>query len=94
MTSTQPLTQGRPALCAVTLIDRRTGRPHRVNGAALVALSRDPHGAAAELPRIRELCQARLGWDDPRWVREQQNYQDLWQRCYSLPADPAMRTPA
>ncbi len=25
MTSTQPLTQGRPALCAVTLIDRRTG---------------------------------------------------------------------
>ena len=52
------------------------------------------HGAAAELPRIRELCQARLGWDDPRWVREQQNYLDLWQRCYSLPADPAMRTPA
>ena len=52
------------------------------------------HGAAAELPRIRELCQARLGWDDPRWVREQQNYLDLWRRCYSLPADPAMRTPA
>ena len=52
------------------------------------------HGAAAELPRIRELCQARLGWDDPRWVREQQNYLDLWQRCYSLPADPVMRTPA
>ncbi len=52
------------------------------------------HGAAAELPRIRELCQARLGWDDPRWTREQQNYLDLWQCCYSLPADPAMRTPA
>ena len=52
------------------------------------------HGAAAELPRIRQLCQARLGWDDPRWTREQQNYLDLWQRCYSLPADPAMRTPA
>ena len=59
MTSTQPLTQGRPALCAVTLIDRRTGRPHRVNGAALVALSRDPHGAAAELLARRD---ARL-WD-------------------------------
>lgn len=47
----------RAPLCAVTLIDRRTGRPHRVNGAALVALSRDPDGAAAELlagrdPRI------------------------------------------
>lgn len=52
------------------------------------------HGGAAELPRIRELCQARLGWDDPCWAREQQNYLDLWQRCYSLPADTAMRTPA
>ena len=52
------------------------------------------HGAAAELPRIRELCQARLGWDDLRWLREQQNYLDLWQRCYSLPAETAMRTPA
>ena len=43
------------------------------------------HGAAAELPRIRELCQARLGWDDERWEREQQDYLALWQRCYSLP---------
>lgn len=47
----------RGPLCAITLIDRRTGRPHRVNGAALVALSRDPDSAAAELlagrdPRI------------------------------------------
>lgn len=59
MTQTTPLTQGRPALCAVTLIDRRTGRPHRVNGAAVVALSRDPDGAAAELMAGRD---ARL-WD-------------------------------
>ncbi|MGR3200311.1 MAG: hypothetical protein ACU0DH_02775 [Paracoccus sp. (in: a-proteobacteria)] len=59
MTSTHPLTQRRPALCAVTLIDRRTGRPHRVNGAALVALSRDPQAAAAELLAGRD---ARL-WD-------------------------------
>ncbi|MBM3604713.1 MAG: hypothetical protein FJX25_08140 [Alphaproteobacteria bacterium] len=36
-------------LCAITLIDRRTGRPHRVNGAALVAFSRDPQIAASEL---------------------------------------------
>jgi glycerol-3-phosphate dehydrogenase len=43
-------------------------------------------GAAAELPRIRQLCQARLGWDDARWTLEQQNYLSLWQRCYSLPA--------
>ena len=59
MTSTHPLTHGRPALCAVTLIDRRTGRPHRVKGAALVAPSRDPHGAAADLLAGRD---ARL-WD-------------------------------
>ncbi|MFN3844134.1 MAG: hypothetical protein ACK4RW_12875 [Rehaibacterium terrae] len=39
----------RRPLCAITLIDRRTGRPHRVNGAPLVALSRDPDHAATEL---------------------------------------------
>ena len=61
MTSTHPLTHGRPALCAVTLIDRRTGRPHRVNGAALVALSRDPHGAAELLAgRDARLWDARI----------------------------------
>ncbi|WP_216822120.1 glycerol-3-phosphate dehydrogenase C-terminal domain-containing protein, partial [Klebsiella pneumoniae] len=44
-----------------------------------------PGGGAAYLPRIRALCQARLGWDDPRWEREQQAYLDLWRRHYSLP---------
>lgn len=39
----------RRPLCAITLIDRRTGRPHRVNGAPLTALSRDPDLAATEL---------------------------------------------
>ena len=43
----------------MTLIDRRSGRPHRVNGAALVALSRDPQAAATELLAGRD---ARL-WD-------------------------------
>ncbi|MEO4046450.1 glycerol-3-phosphate dehydrogenase/oxidase [Pseudomonas sp. CAU 1711] len=43
------------------------------------------HGAAAELPRIRELCQARLGWSDARWDEEQQRYLQLWRDCYSLP---------
>ncbi|MDD2161545.1 glycerol-3-phosphate dehydrogenase/oxidase [Pseudomonas sp. MIL19] len=42
-------------------------------------------GAAAELPRIRALCQARLGWDDARWQREETDYLALWQQCYSLP---------
>jgi glycerol-3-phosphate dehydrogenase len=44
-------------------------------------------GAAAELPRIRALCQARLGWDNARWQQEEQDYLALWQRCYSLPID-------
>ncbi|MCY1491856.1 Aerobic glycerol-3-phosphate dehydrogenase [compost metagenome] len=46
-----------------------------------------PHGAAAELPRIRASCQARLGWDDSRWDEEEQRYLALWRRCYSLPEE-------
>lgn len=49
MTSTHLPAQARAAVCAITLIDLRTGRPHRVNGAALVALSRNPDLATAEL---------------------------------------------
>jgi glycerol-3-phosphate dehydrogenase len=45
------------------------------------------HGATEFLPRIRELCQARLGWGDARWQQEQQTYLSLWQRCYSLPSE-------
>lgn len=54
MTSTRLPAQARAPLCAITLIDRRTGRPHRVNGAALVALSRDPDAATAELLAARD----------------------------------------
>ncbi|MHA6493789.1 glycerol-3-phosphate dehydrogenase/oxidase [Pseudomonas borbori] len=43
------------------------------------------NGAEAELPRIRMLCQARLGWGDARWQQEQQDYLALWRRYYSLP---------
>jgi hypothetical protein len=39
----------RPALCAVRLIDRRTGQTHRINGSPLVVYTRDPEAAAAEL---------------------------------------------
>jgi glycerol-3-phosphate dehydrogenase len=44
-------------------------------------------GAKAELPRIRSLCQARLGWSDERWQQEEHEYLELWRRCYSLPAE-------
>lgn len=43
-------------------------------------------GGATELPKIRALCQPRLGWDDTRWKREEQDYLALWRRSYSLPA--------
>jgi glycerol-3-phosphate dehydrogenase len=46
-------------------------------------------GAAAELPRIRELCQPRLGWSDAFWEQEQQRYLALWCQCYSLPGEPS-----
>lgn len=44
----------RPAAYAVQLIDRRTGRVHRVNGSPLVMLTRRPDDAAAELLRGRD----------------------------------------
>lgn len=42
-----------------------------------------PRGGDALLPRIRALCQPLLGWSDARWLREEQAYRQLWQRCYS-----------
>jgi len=42
-------------------------------------------GASAYLPRIRALCQLRLGWDDARWQDEQTRWQTLWRSYYSLP---------
>jgi glycerol-3-phosphate dehydrogenase len=42
-------------------------------------------GGHAELPRIRTLCQPRLGWNDARWQQEETDYLALWRRCYSLP---------
>lgn len=45
------------------------------------------NGAEAELPRIRTLCQARLGWSDERWQREERDYLRLWQSCYRLPLE-------
>ncbi len=44
-----------------------------------------PGGGQALLSRIRDLCQAELGWDDGRWEAEEAAYLDLWQRCYSVP---------
>lgn len=47
---------GMPAMlaCSVRLIDRRTGRTHRVNGAPMVVQSREPHRTASEMLRGRD----------------------------------------
>lgn len=42
------------ALAAVRLIDRRTGRAHRINGTPLVLYTRNPAEAVAELLRGRD----------------------------------------
>lgn len=43
-----------PARCLVSLIDRRTGRPHRVDGTPLVVHSLHPRQIAANLMRGRD----------------------------------------
>lgn len=53
-------------ICVVSLIDRRTGQPHRINGASLTALTRLPDEAAAEFlagrdPALWEVRVQRLG---------------------------------
>ena len=35
------------------------------------------------LPRMRDLCQPELGWDDARWTQEQHDYLDDWQRQHA-----------
>ena len=51
-----------PPLYSIRLIDRRTGQVHRVNGAPLLALSREPQAAAASLLEGRDpaLWEARI----------------------------------
>ncbi len=55
-----------------------------------------PQGGAAIFPALQSICQQELGWTAERWQREQARYQELWQRCYSLPPKeliPAWREP-
>lgn len=42
-------------------------------------------GGAAQLPRIRAICQPELGWSDAEWEREEAAYRRLWTSHYSLP---------
>jgi glycerol-3-phosphate dehydrogenase len=42
-------------------------------------------GGAAQMERIRAICQGELGWNDERWDAEQAAYLALWNTHYSLP---------
>lgn len=42
-------------------------------------------GGAEWLPRIRQICQPVLGWDNARWEAEEAAYLELIDCCYSLP---------
>jgi glycerol-3-phosphate dehydrogenase len=46
-------------------------------------------GGASLLPRVREVCQAELAWDDGRWSMEEQDYLARWRASYAAPAAPA-----
>ena len=53
-----------------------------------------PDGGASLLPRVREICQAELAWDDGRWAMEEQNYLARWRANHAAPAalpEPAAR---
>jgi len=49
-----------------------------------------PGGGAAELPRIRAICQGELSWDDERWQAEEERYLRLWRTHYGLPEHAAI----
>ena len=57
--TTAPANRAAIPVCALRLIDRRTGSVHRVNGAPLVVFARDVGAAAAELLANRD----RTLWD-------------------------------
>ncbi|HEY0063521.1 MAG TPA: glycerol-3-phosphate dehydrogenase/oxidase [Telluria sp.] len=42
-------------------------------------------GGAAQLTRIRAICQSELGWSDAHWTQSQGAYLALWKSNYSLP---------
>lgn len=42
------------------------------------------NGGVDLLPRIRAIVQPELGWDDDRWVKESNEYTELWKRAYGL----------
>jgi glycerol-3-phosphate dehydrogenase len=48
-----------------------------------------PDGGASLLPRLREVCQAELAWDDGRWSMEEHQYLARWHAQCAVPAEPS-----
>lgn len=44
-----------------------------------------PKGGAELFPQLEKICAQELSWDAARWQTEQARYEQIWQRCYSLP---------
>ena len=49
-----------------------------------------PGGGRSAMPKIREICQAELDWNDQQWETEEAAYLKLWQRSYSLPPEQSI----
>ena len=44
-----------------------------------------PEGGAAHFPTIRAICREELGWDEDRWMKEEDAYRRLWRRQHGVP---------
>jgi glycerol-3-phosphate dehydrogenase len=42
-----------------------------------------PDGASAEIPRVRAIAQAELGWNDLKWESEVKRYRSIYENFYS-----------
>ncbi len=42
-----------------------------------------PEGGRAELPRVKAVVQENLGWDEQRWQKEAERYNNIYQSYYS-----------
>lgn len=43
-------------------------------------------GGAEVMPKIKDLCQQELGWEDAKWEEEEKRYLALWKQHYSVPS--------
>lgn len=42
-----------------------------------------PEGGKAELPRVKAIVQENLGWDEPKWNKEVERYNQIYRSYYS-----------